>query len=152
LHSFLGTENDVDSVLEEKNRRSINRSILNKSKLDQTLCNPESTTYKIFNQLAKIIQIRTKEKSFHPNADQNIIDLGPSIFSLIRTSMEKTERILCITNVTDKVEKINLNLSKMGLQTYKFQELITNRNIQSTGEMLSLTVDAYEILWLKFMN
>ena len=152
LHSFLGTENDVDSVLEEKNRRSINRSILNKSKLDQTLCNPESTTYKIFNQLAKIIQIRTKEKSFHPNADQNIIDLGPSIFSLIRTSMEKTERILCITNVTDKVEKINLNLSKMGLQTYKFQELITNRNIQSTGEMLSLTVGAYEILWLKFMN
>ncbi|NIP31982.1 MAG: hypothetical protein GTO02_21230 [Candidatus Dadabacteria bacterium] len=150
LHSFLGTENDVDSVLEERNRRSINRSIINKNRLIKSLDNSETTTHKIFNHLSKIIKIRTRQKSFHPNAGQQILELNRSLFSLIRKSIDGKEGIVCITNVTNKNVKINIDLKEIAIQTSEFQELISDEKFRTYGKYLSIDVEPYQILWLKY--
>ena len=150
LHSFLGTQNDVDSVLEDRNRRSINRSIINKKRLIKSLCDSETTTHKIFNRLSKIIKIRNQEKSFHPNAGQQILELSRSLFSLIRKSIDGKEGIICITNAANKNIKINIDLKEIAIQTSEFKELISDEKYRTYGKYLSIDVEPYQILWLKY--
>lgn len=70
LHGFLGSKNDADLVIEEKSTRSINRKTLNKKELLRSLENPETTTYHVTRQLVRLIEIRKRQRAFHPNSPQ----------------------------------------------------------------------------------
>lgn len=54
--------------------------------------------------MGKIIRARIREKAFHPNAAQQVLHVSEKVFALVRTSEDKKERILSITNIADKVK------------------------------------------------
>ncbi len=153
LHGFLGSKNDADLVIEEKSTRSINRKTLNKKELLRSLENPETTTYHVTRQLVRLIEIRKRQRAFHPNSPQKILKLADEIFGVIRYTMDHQEIILTLTNVSSKKVPLNINLKAWGiLGNHHWHDLLSKRSFKTENNQISLEIDPYQILWLKARN
>ncbi len=149
LHGLLGSKNDAELVIEEGQTRSINRKNLNKLELFKSLYNPESTTYQVTSHLIRLIQIRSNQCAFHPNASQRVLHVSPSIFSVLRTATHNQETILSLINVTHKTFHLKLNVETHNLNGKSWHDLIEDETYQVRNRMLNLTLSPYQILWLK---
>ena len=149
LHGLLGSKNDADAVLVEKQRRSINRKNIDRSSLFEALENPETTTHKITNGFVRLIKTRIQEPAFHPNAPQRILALGSGVFAVLRTNNQEQYGVLCLTNVTPRKQEIVLPLEEIGVSTPAWYDLISRDEIQVRDNVLRLTLKPYGIYWLK---
>jgi len=149
FHGFLGSKNDAELVLEEKETRSINRKNINKEELIRLLECPDSTTKLVTKELMHLIRIRIKELSFHPNAIQKIINSSPTLFSVLRSSVDGKEQILCMVNITSQHQRINLNLNNFGLDIKSSKDLLSNKEYLSLNSNLNIEFKPYQIIWLK---
>ena len=94
INSLLATANDHLKVEVTGATRSINRHQWDYEKLMALLDAPESTTYLILTELLRRLAIRRKQPAFHPDAEQQVLDLGEQIFAFIRKTAEQTIVIL----------------------------------------------------------
>ncbi len=149
LHGLLGSKNDADLVLEEKSTRSINRKNINKEELLKALENRTATTYLVTTGLIRLIRKRIREKAFHPNAEQKIIHLSPGVFTLLRTSTDKKERILTLTNIRNEHQQLSIDLKKSGLVYAAWFDLVEKQKYQAKEGVLNIEMCPYQIIWLK---
>ena len=64
--------------------------------------------------------------------------------------MDKKERVLAITNLIDKVQDLSIEAKQIGGQTeITCRDILSGRDFVSAGGMLSLSLEPYEVLWLK---
>ncbi len=153
LHGFLGSKNDADLVLEERQTRSINRKTLRKKELLQSLENPETTTYHVTRRLVRLIEIRSRQRAFHPNSPQKILNISDDLFVVLRYTQDQNEMILTLTNVTSKRVKVKMNLLEWGiLGNYHWHDLIGRKSYETENHILELTLQPYDVLWLKARN
>ena len=153
LHGFLGSKNDADLVLEERQTRSINRKTLRKKELLQSLNNPETTTYHVTRRLVRLIEIRSRQRAFHPNSPQKILNISDSLFSVLRYTEDQKEIILTLVNVTSKPLKIEVNLLEWGvLGNHHWHDLISKKTFKTQDHILKLPIEPYAVLWLKARN
>ncbi len=113
IHSLLATENDYSGVEKRGYNRAINRHQWNYPDLIAALADPESRHAKIFAELTRIIRIRTAQRAFHPNATQFTLQLGEQLFGFWRQSMDRSQSIFAIHNMTDEevvIPAMSLNL------------------------------------------
>ncbi len=149
LHGLLGSKNDTEAIIEGKSARSINRKTLSKDALVKALSDENSTTYKISSHYGGMIRKRINEKAFHPNADQKVLKLSKSLFSLLRTSVDGKEKILAITNITDKNHYLDFDISRLGLKAKSWHNILSENTFPSPEGKLSFNIGPYEVLWLK---
>jgi glycosidase len=149
IHGLLGSKNDAESVLEEKQTRSINRKNINKQDLISALGNKNSTTHHIWYGMVKLIHARIKEKAFHPNAEQVVLDLPDSLFGILRQVTDQREAILAIVNVTDQEQKTDLDLKQVGIHGPIWRDLLSQLTFSPLNGCLALKFQPYQILWLK---
>ena len=153
LHGFLGSKNDADLVLEERQTRSINRKTLRKKELLQSLENPETTTYHVTRRLVRLIEIRSRQRAFHPNSPQKILNISDDLFVVLRYTQDQNEMILTLTNVTSKKVKVKMNLLEWGiLGNYHWHDLIGRKSYETKNHILELTLQPYDVFWLKARN
>ncbi|MHB2156001.1 sugar phosphorylase [Calditrichota bacterium GD2] len=153
LHGFLGSKNDADLVIEEKSTRSINRKTLNKKELLRSLENPQTTTYHVTRKLVRLIEIRKRQRAFHPNSPQKILKIADEVFCVIRYTQDHKEIILTLTNVSSKRIALNIKLEEWGiLGNHHWRDLLSKRAFKTEANHLSLVINPYEILWLKALN
>jgi glucosylglycerate phosphorylase len=152
LHGFLGSKNDAEAVIEEGHTRSINRKSISKKDLISALNDSSSNIYKISSRLVSLIQIRREEKAFHPNADQQVLDLSNDIFAVRRTSLDRSESILAIINITQNDTMAMINKSDLGTKRdqINFTDLITKKHFHFENNHISIRLGPYKILWLKY--
>jgi len=149
LHGLLGSKNDAELVIEERQTRSINRKNINKEELFKSLESPESTTFLVTVKMIRLIRRRIRERAFHPNSPQRVIDLNPAFFTLLRTTEDGSEQILSIINVTAKKRKVTINLHKLDIKPAHWHDLIEKTNHDAVEGKLHLTVQPYQVIWLK---
>jgi glycosidase len=149
LHSLIGTRNDIEAVLASKTKRDINRTVIDAEAISKALEDPFSKVSRINRELGRLIKIRTKQQAFHPNGDQRILMLSPAIFSVLRTSPEKDQHILALTNVTSKVCKLKVSLSELGIGETHWYDLVSEVEWMAEGRELSITLNPYDIIWLE---
>ncbi len=153
LHGFLGSKNDADLVLEERQTRSINRKTLRKKELIQSLENPETTTYHVTRRLVRLIEIRSRQRAFHPNSPQKILEVNDALFVVLRYTEDQKELILTVTNVTSKTIRADINLLQWGiLGDYHWHDLISKKTFSTRKHILTLNIEPYAVLWLKARN
>jgi len=148
LHSLIGTQNDILAVMATKSKREINRTILDYDALNDVLNDSSSRVYKINRMLGHLIGIRTMHRAFHPNGPQQILDLSPSIFAILRSSPEGDEHILCLINVTPRSVTLILPASLLPGPCSSWTDLIRNTVHPLNRGRLSLTIQPYDALWL----
>ncbi|MFL2994679.1 MAG: sugar phosphorylase [Candidatus Neomarinimicrobiota bacterium] len=145
IHSLLGTKNDYDAIDLGEENRSINRYKWNKMELYTVLKNKSSLNYKILSKLNKILNIRSKQPAFHPNATQFTLNLGNNIFGIWRQDKKREQSIFSITNITSKT--ILLSLEKVNLiETEKWFDLISGDSLKSIENKIS--IKPYQSLWM----
>ena len=53
-----------------------------------------------------LLAARAGEPAFHPAAGQQVIDLGPGLFAVMRSRAEGRGRVLCLHNVTGRPARV----------------------------------------------
>ena len=149
LHGLFGSKNDAEAVLDEGQTRSISRRSFDRDSLYETLDDPDTSTHKIAYGFGDMILKRTREKAFHPNAAQLILNISDAVFAVLRTSLDEGERILCITNITAREQQVTVDLSQPGLQCKSWLDILTEKPFRTEGNALTLKLPPYEVVWAK---
>jgi len=149
IHSLFGSPNNLTGLAETGRARTINREKWQRPTLETLLADTNSRAYKIFQRYSQLLKIRATHRAFHPNSSQQIIPTHGGLFTLLRTTLDGSERILCVHNVTTQPQSLELTLADWSLPK-NYIETITNQSGQVAGDTLNLTLSPYEVRWLLF--
>jgi len=149
LHGLLGSKNDSELVIEEKQTRSINRKNINKDELIKSLESRKSTTYMVTSRLIRLIRLRIREKVFHPNAGQKILSLSDALFIVLRFSEDRSALLLSIINITAQPQSAEISLSHLETEDTEWRDLIGKKDYRVNDNSISLKLKPYQIIWLK---
>ena len=99
IHSLLGSRNDKGAVAETGIARRINRARLDLGELRGELDAAGSLRARVFDEYARLLTVRARQRAFHPNAAQEVLDLGAAFFAL-RRRHESGDELVALHNVT----------------------------------------------------
>ena len=102
IHSLLATPNDTEGVAKSHHNRAINRHRWDYGTLRARLADPETPQARVMREMKRRIRIRTAEPAFHPNATQFTLQLDDALFGVWRQSLDRSQSIFAITNVSNK--------------------------------------------------
>lgn len=106
IHSLLSTHNDQEGVEQLGHNRAINRKRLDYKELCEELEQAAGQRSQIFSELKRRIDLRSNQTAFHPNATQFTLQLGEQIFGFWRQSIDRSQSIFALSNVTKGVVTI----------------------------------------------
>ena len=140
FNSLFGTSNDEAKFIITGNNRDVNRYKWNLKNISKKLNDKRSKQSIFYQYICNLLNIRRAQKAFHPNASRLNINLGSNIFCFKRTSIDKKQTILCITNLTSKTQ--TLKLKKM----YKKWKNLIKPLIKNEKNLFMLK--PFETIWL----
>ena len=143
IHSLFGSSNDYDLFKITKQNRSLNRGKIKVSEIMKSDHPNEHHT--IFNEIKNLIKIRKKQPAFNPNAVQFTLHLGRDLYGIWRQSLDKTQSIFCITNLTHNdtiLSLLDLNLTSFD----SWHDLLSNISIDEDSK--DLLLKPYQTVWL----
>ena len=140
FNSLFGTSNDEAKFIITGNNRDVNRYKWNFKNISKKLNDKRSKQSIFYQYICNLLNIRRAQKAFHPNASRLNINLGSNIFCFKRTSIDKKQTILCITNLTSKTQ--TLKLKKM----YKKWKNLIKPLIKNEKNLFMLK--PFETIWL----
>lgn len=136
IHSLTATPNYLEGVTKTKHNRTINRRKWDLDELEEIL-QTDTPQRKAFTTLQKLISIRKKQKAFHPNAKQEIINLKNKSFGLLRTS-DNRQQIFVLANFTGQSLPLELPTE---FEDFNF-DLISSKSLEN------FILEPYQCLWL----
>ena len=140
FNSIFGTSNDETKFIITGNNRDINRYKWNYKNISKKLDNKNSKQSIFYNKISNLLRVRKKQKAFHPNASRQNINLGSKFFSFKRVSIDKGQTIICITNLSSKIQKTQIDNAY-----YSWNNLIGPK-IETKNKLLILK--PFETIWL----
>ncbi|MDK2933477.1 MAG: glucosylglycerate phosphorylase [Clostridiales bacterium] len=153
IHSIMGSHNYYEGVKQTGRYRTINRQKFNKEVIDKELSDRQSDRFKIYTQLSELIQKRKAEKAFHPNGKQIVLKLDSSVFALLRISPDGQESIISLTNVSNNLRNVTIDLHHCPLplaQVSQVKDVISNKTFEiDKNQSLSILLEPYQVMWLK---
>lgn len=146
MHSLTATPNDLKGVKEKGHNRAINRKKWDYDELCELLDDKKSNTHAVFNAYIDRLQIRKNQPAFHPEGEQDVLDIGSEFFGLIRTSPDEKQRIFSISNVTSREIKLELTSENHTLEKDASYKNLLGKDVTVGDE--SITFEPYETKWL----
>ncbi len=147
FHSLVGTRNDQKAVELTNRPRSINRYKWQQRQLNRLLADETSMSARIFNEYLKLLRVRRRHTAFHPEAGQEILEIGDELFALKRTSVDQRETILAVHNFTDRDISLSPDDNHLGcLMCHTWHDLLSNAEY-TNSEPLEMT--PYQVMWLR---
>ena len=154
VHSLLGSRNWPQGVEQTGHNRTINRQKMVNEQVHMQLADPDTIRAQVFQRYRTLIQLRTAEAAFHPNAAQTVLSLNPHVFSLQRTSIDSSSRLLCLHNVSAQEQPIVIaprqipSLPESALQ--KVVDIVSGQTYTCPPDKpLTLTLSPYQVMWLR---
>ena len=141
FNSLFGKSNDEAKYVITGNNRDINRYKWNNKNITKKLSDKTSKQSIFYQNLGKLLNIKRKQKAFHPNAKRLNINLGNKIFCFKRISLDKKQTIISITNCSSVDQ--NLKLEKK----YNKWKNIINPQVKYTRDK-ALKLKPFETMWL----
>jgi sucrose phosphorylase len=140
FNSLFGKSNDEAKYVITGNNRDINRYKWNYENIIKKLNDKNSKQSIFYQNLGKLLEIKRKQKAFHPYAQRLNINLGSKLFCFKRTSLDKKQTIISITNCSSVDQ-----YPKLGKKYDKWKNII-NPKINSSNKFLKLK--PFETMWL----
>lgn len=138
LSNFFGAASWEAGAAVSNHNRDVNRQKFALDELRAQLRDPSTRGGQVFARFAQVLSARRNEPAFHPNASTQVLDFGPSIFSLERVSIDGRSRVVALHNVT--ADEVTLAQPLSGPWT----ELITGGR-----HVVVVSLQPYETLWLQ---
>ncbi len=140
FNSLFGKANDEAKYVITGNNRDVNRYKWNHKNITKKLSEKASKQSIFYQSLGKLLEIKRKQKAFHPNAKRLDINLGSKLFCFKRISLDKKQSIISITNCSS----VN-QYPKLDKKYCKWKNII-NPQINSLNK--SLKLKPFETMWL----
>ena len=140
FNSLFGKSNDEAKYIITGNNRDVNRYKWNFNNITTKLRDKKSKQSIFYRNIGALLEIKRKQKAFHPNASRININLGPKIFCFKRISKDKKQSIICMTNLSSKIQ--TPNFKKIG----GYSDLL-NSNLKFR-EGNSLILKPFQTVWL----
>jgi len=130
IHSLLATHNDTARMQETGQKRSINRHKWDYDALKSALADPKSPHAIVFQELCRLIQIRRRQRAFHPNATQYTLHpLNKALLAFWRQSMARDQSIFSVHNLSNQPQDLRLADLNL-LNTDTWYDLISGDQFQ----------------------
>lgn len=149
--SLFGAPNDTHGVQEQGHPRAINRKKWNEIELKTLLEQSDGESSRVFEAMVSLLRRRADYPAFHPAASQVVLDLGDTVFAIVRVAVDNSQRILCLFNVTDTEQQLPLDDLLTALQFKKgahskIRDLTTGLFVGH--DQAHLQIDPFQYLWL----
>ncbi|HSR87594.1 MAG TPA: sugar phosphorylase [Pontiella sp.] len=146
FHSLTATRNNHAGVEETGRARTINRRKWQEDELETLLADDSSPASRVMKEYLRRLKLRAAHKVFHPDAAQQIIDLGPTWFVVEREW--RGERIICISNFTDKYQELKIDSALDHLnRADTCSDLLTGSRFMGEGKVVPF--DPHQTVWLQ---
>ena len=99
----------------------------------------------MYNSLINLMKIRKKQPAFHPNSTQFTLQLDEQFYGIWRQSIDKSQSIFCINNLTKFTKRISL-LDINLISTDKWFDLISKQKLRSIDDELEFS--PYQTYWI----
>lgn len=142
IHSLLATRNDNEGVEKTGKYRAINRKKLEWNEINDFLNSTDSKSFHVFSEITRRMEIRKKQKAFHPDSKQFVFDLGSSLFGFKRI-WDQENSIYHISNISARKVSLNLDFLK---ENRNFRDLISNQTMRAGWDIV---LSPYQTLWLQ---
>ena len=96
-----------------------------------------------------MILLRKKQSAFHPNATQYTLSLGPKLFGVWRQSIDKSQNIFAITNISSVERK--LALSKINLIENEIWKDLLQPDLK-IDKLKVLKLSPFQTVWISNKN
>lgn len=163
IHSLIGSKNWFgDAALQEHPRR-INREKITMRELEDELSDPQSLRFSVFSRMLALLEIRKREGSFSPLADQRVVDTGnPGCFAFLRSFIQEENEEKKPERQPDKKEKateevlvvINISASAQEFPSAWWFSLVGDKSFDLMNHTKhyypeNLTLEPYQVVVLK---
>lgn len=71
------------------------------------------------------------------------------VFTVFRTSPEGDRHILTMTNVTSRETTLEVTLSDINMKETEWYDIVNDREWNAEDGVLTITMDPYDMVWLK---
>ena len=141
FNSLFGKINDEAKFIITGNNRDVNRYKWNFKNLTNKLKSVNSHESFFYEKITNLLNIKKKQKAFHPNANRQTIYVGSKIFCFKRESIDKKQIILCATNLSSKNQffRVSKNFLKFRNLLGGKMDLIKDRGIR---------LNPFQTVWL----
>lgn len=150
IHSLLATQNDDNRVTHTGHNRAINRHQWEVAALESALSG-DSHHARMFGELKALIELRTKQPAFHPNAAQYPLHIGDEVFGIRREtrskeSAQRRQSLVALYNVTAQPQSIPL--AELNLDDcLRWTDLLSGADV--VGDTGALRLPPYGFCWLQ---
>ena len=153
VHSLIGSRSWQEGVAQTGRNRTINRQKLDRAELEWDLADPASFRHRAFAAYRRLLQARTAQPAFHPYGGQRVVTLNEAVFALLRTALDGNSHVLCLHNVSDRVQSVHLLPSELGLATGNWLDLLTDE-VHTVGHDSgrngwTLSLPPYAVRWIR---
>jgi sucrose phosphorylase len=146
FHSLTATRNNYAGVEETGRARTINRLKWNEDDLESLLADSGTPTSRVLHEYCRRLLCRSQHKFFHPDASQQVVNIGSEWFVVERESDD--QRVICISNFTDQYQELKVDdrLYRLNRADTCF-DVLTGRRYMGEGKVIPF--DAYQTAWLQ---
>jgi sucrose phosphorylase len=148
-HGAVGTSNDHALARKTGVKRDVNRGVIDARAIAKTLKEPDSRVAQLAREMPKLNLNRTSHRAFHPNGSQRVLMISPDLFAVYRIAPEGDPRVLTLTNVTQRTIRVEIPLSELQVRESRWYDLIHEREWTAREGKLSLSMEPYDVFWLK---
>ncbi|MBT7782678.1 MAG: sugar phosphorylase, partial [Anaerolineae bacterium] len=144
FNSIFGSRNWTEGVEQTGRHRTINREKVQRAQIEAELNDPTSLRYHVFSGYKKLLKARMGNPAFHPYGAQEILSVHPSVFALLRTSLNGETRTLCLNNVSHQTQEVTVNLADFSSLT----DILSKKEYSVIDNQLKIKIAPYEVIWL----
>ncbi len=149
IHALLATPNDFHKTEVTGQTRAINRHQWHWSELEALLDVPETNTRQILDEYTRRLRLRARQPAFHPDAAQEVLDLGDETFAILRLAPDGSQRLAALFNFTRQrvwVDSTRLE-ARLGSPAAHWYDLLRAQRPPLDDEG-RVAIMPYDALWL----
>lgn len=143
FHSLFGSRGWPEGVRQTGRNRTINRQKCERVWLERDLADPTSLRHQVFTRYRDLLRVRAASPAFHPHGRQEVLEYGPAVFAVRRTSPDGVHRLLCLHNVSAQPQQVRLPVESAG-SPGQLRDLVTGRSLAPAA----VTLAPYQAAWL----
>ncbi|MCL2792225.1 MAG: sugar phosphorylase [Spirochaetaceae bacterium] len=162
VHSIIGSLNYSKGVEITKANRTINREKFDYKTVKKELDDKKSSRTIILSKFKRLLDVKRKEKAFHPQSEQIILPGSDNLFAFLKIpkgikSKKKCSisfgAVLCIYNMSGKILKYSPEWKNFDLSgSAKFKDIITGKKSSAfavSDGSIKITLQPWEFAWIK---
>jgi sucrose phosphorylase len=144
FHSLFGSRGWPEGAQASGQNRTVNRKKFQRAELVRLLSDPRSRPARVFFRLQHLLKIRRRHPAFHPYGFQQILQVAPEVFCLLRSSPNQQDHILCLHNVSEQP----VTLNRFQISDELFPTLRNSINGKFIGDKKTISLEPYQTIWL----